>query len=327
MAVLSLTDQLTSLEVAKRTGGISEDSRRIIEELVQYNELLLDAPLVEANEGTVHSTLVRTAIPHGEHRGYNQGVGKASSQTKTIKDVISNIEIYSQVDKQLVDESAHPEAVMMSEQVAFIEGLSQDMADDLMYGNHEADERYTNGFATRYNDTQSGQSKNCISLGGTGNALTSIYLIKWATDKAHLIYPKGSKNAGVEYNFLGEQTVKDANGGEYQAYRAHYRVARGLAIRNSMSVIRLCNIDVTENGIGDKIAEYVVKNMGKLARGGGTVSIACNAEVKGILNWAANQKVNVLYPSEDPWGNSVLKIGEGRIRECPSILLTESAVS
>ena len=327
MAVMSLTDQLTSLEVAKRTQGISEDSRRIIEELVQYNELLLDAPLVEANEGTVHSTLVRTAIPHGEHRGYNQGVGKSSSQTKTIKDVISNIEIYSQVDKQLVDESAHPEAVMMSEQVAFIEGLSQDMADDLIYGNHEADERYTNGLATRYNSTQSGQSKNCISLGGTGNALTSIYLIKWATDKAHLIYPKGSKNAGVEYNFLGEQTVKDANGGEYQAYRAHYRVARGLAVRNSMSVIRLCNIDVTANGIGDKIAEYVVKNMGKLARGGGTVSIACNAEVKGILNWAANQKVNVLYPSEDPWGNSVLKIGEGRIRECPSILLTESAVS
>ena len=327
MAVMSLTDQLTSLEVAKRTQGISEDSRRIIEELVQYNELLLDAPLVEANEGTVHSTLVRTAIPHGEHRGYNQGVGKSSSQTKTIKDVISNIEIYSQVDKQLVDESAHPEAVMMSEQVAFIEGLSQDLADDLLYGNHNADPRYTNGFATRYNSTQSGQSKNCISLGGTGNALTSIYLIKWATDKAHLIYPKGSKNAGVEYNFLGEQTVKDANGGEYQAYRAHYRVARGLAVRNSMSVIRLCNIDVTANGIGDKIAEYVVKNMGKLARGGGTVSIACNAEVKGILNWAANQKVNVLYPSEDPWGNSVLKIGEGRIRECPSILLTESAVS
>ena len=325
MAVLSLTDQLTSLEVAKRTQGISEDSRKIIEELVQHNELLIDAPLMEANEGTVHSTLVRTAIPHGEHRGYNEGVGKSSSQTKTIKDVISNIEIYSQVDKQLVDESAHPEAVMMSEQVAFIEGLSQDMADDLMYGNHDADPRYTNGFAHRYNSLS--QTKNVLSLGGTGNALTSIYLIKWAVDKAHLIYPKGSKNAGVEYNFLGEQTVKDANNGEYQAYRAHYRIARGLAIRNSMSVIRLCNIDLTANGIGDKIAEYVVKNIGKLARGGGTVSIACNAEVKGILNWAANQKSNVIYPAEDPWGNSVLKIGEGRIRECPSILLTESAVS
>ena len=325
MAVLSLTDQLTSLEVAKRTGGISDDSRRIIEELTEYNELLLDAPLVEANEGTTHSTLVRTAIPHGQHRGYNQGVGKASSQTKTIKDVISNIEIYSQVDKQMVDESAHPQDVLMSEQVAFLEGLAQDMADDLIYGNHEADERETNGFATRYHSLS--QTKNVLSLGGTGNALTSIYLIKWARDKAHLIYPKGSKNAGVEYNFLGEKTVSDGNGGEYQAYRAHYRVARGLAVRNSMSVIRLCNIDLTANGIGDKIAEYVVKNIGKLARGGGTVSIACNAEVKGILNWAANQKSNVIYPATDPWGNSVLKIGEGRIRECPSILLTESAIS
>lgn len=327
MAVLSLTDQLTSLEVAKRTQGVSDDSRRIIEELTEYNELLVDAPLIEANEGTVHSTLVRTAIPHGEHRGYNQGVGMAASQTKTIKDVISNIEIYSQVDKQMVDQSAHPQDVLMSEQVAFIEGLSQDMADDLMYGDHNADERYTNGFATRYNSTQSGQSKNCISLGGTGNALTSIYLIKWARDKAHLIYPKGSKNLGVEYNFLGEQTVKDSNGKEYQAYRAHYRIARGLAIRNTMSVIRLCNIDLTASGIGDKIAEYIVKNMGNLARGGGTVSIACNAEVKGVLNWAANQKLNVLYNKEDPWGNNVLHIGEARIRECPSILLTESAIS
>jgi hypothetical protein len=326
MAVLSMTDQLTSLEVAKRTEGFSEDARRIIEELNEHNELLIDAPLVEANEGTVHSSLVRTALPHGQHRGYNQGVGKTSSQTKTIKDVISNIEIYSEVDAQMIANSAHPEQLLMSEQVAFVEGLSQDMAYDLMYGDHNADERETNGFATRFNSLS--QTKNVISLGGTGNALTSIYLIKWATDKAHLIYPRGSKNAGVEYKFIGEETCDAPDGnGKYQAIRSHYRVSRGLAVRNSMSVIRLCNIDLTASGIGDKIAEYVVKNIGKLARGGGTVSIACNAEVKGILNWAANQKVNVVYPSEDPWGNSVLKIGEGRIRECPSILLTESAVS
>ena len=326
MAGLSMTDQLTSLEVAKRTEGFSEDARRIIEELNEHNELLIDAPLVEANEGTVHSTLVRTAIPHGQHRGYNQGVGKTSSQTKTIKDVISNIEIYSEVDAQMIANASHGEQLLMSEQVAFVEGLGQDMAYDLMYGDHNADERETNGFATRFNSLS--QTKNVISLGGTGNALTSIYLIKWATDKAHLIYPRGSKNAGVEYKFIGEETCDAPDGnGKYQAIRSHYRVSRGLAVRNSMSVIRLCNIDLTANGIGDKIAEYVVKNIGKLARGGGTVSIACNAEVKGILNWAANQKVNVVYPSEDPWGNSVLKIGEGRIRECPSILLTESAVS
>ena len=323
MAVLSITDQLTSLEVAKRS-GFSQDSRRIIEELNAYNELLLDAPIVEANEGTVDSHLVRTAIPHGQLRGYNQGVGKGSSQTKTIKDVISNIEIYSTVDKQLIDESAHPKELMQSEQNAFIEGLSQDITDQLIYGNHENDVRETNGLAIRRKST----GTYCISMGGSNSGhLTSIYLIKWGMDKARIIYPRGAKNAGVEYNYLGEQTVSDGSGGEYQAYRAHYRIARGLSVGHEASIIRLCNIDVTAANIGNTLAEKIVQVMPLLARGAGTVSIACNSVVKGLFNIAAINKSNVLLPREDPWGNEVLQIGNARIRECPSILLTEATVS
>ncbi len=322
MAVLSVTDQLTSLEVAKRS-GMSPDSRRIIEELTAYNELLVDAPIVEANEGTVDTHLVRNAIPHGEHRGYNEGVGQGSSQTKTIQDVISNIEIYSTVDKQLIDESAHPKELMQSEQNAFIEGLSQDITDDLVYGNHDADPRYTNGLAHRLNTI----GKYCFNMGGSGNALTSIYLIKWGMDKARIIYPRGSKNAGVEYNFLGEQTVKDASGKEYQAYRAHYRIARGLSVGHSASIIRLANIDITASNIGTTIAEKIVRVMPLLARGAGTVSIACNAEIKGLMNVTAINKTNIVLPREDPWGNEVLQIGNARFRECPSILMTESAIS
>ena len=323
MAVLSITDQLTSLEVAKRS-GFSPDSRRIIEELNAYNELLLDAPIVEANEGTVDSHLVRTAIPHGQLRGYNQGVGKGSSQTKTIKDVISNIEIYSTVDKQLIDESAHPKELMQSEQNAFIEGLSQDITDQLIYGNHENDVRETNGLAIRRKST----GTYCISMGGSNSGyLTSIYLIKWGMDKARIIYPRGAKNAGVEYNYLGEQTVSDGAGGEYQAYRAHYRIARGLSVGHEASIIRLCNIDPTAANIGNTLAEKIVQVMPLLARGAGTISIACNSVIKGLFNIAAINKSNVLLPREDPWGNEVLQIGNARIRECPSILLTEATVS
>ncbi|MBO6100000.1 MAG: hypothetical protein J6P07_01535 [Spirochaetaceae bacterium] len=323
MAVLSITDQLTSLEVAKRS-GFSQDSRRIIEELNAYNELLLDAPIVEANEGTVDSHLVRTAIPHGQLRGYNQGVGKGSSQTKTIKDVISNIEIYSTVDKQLIDESAHPKELMQSEQNAFIEGLSQDITDQLIYGNHENDVRETNGLAIRRKST----GTYCISMGGSNSGhLTSIYLIKWGMDKARIIYPRGAKNAGVEYNYLGEQTVSDGSGGEYQANRAHYRIARGLSVGHEASIIRLCNIDPTAANIGNTLAEKIVQVMPLLARGAGTISIACNSVIKGLFNIAAINKSNVLLPREDPWGNEVLQIGNARIRECPSILLTEATVS
>ena len=324
MAVLTITDQLTSLEVAKRS-GFSPDSRRVIEELAVNNELLLDAPLVEANEGTVDTHLVRTALPHGQHRGYNEGVGKAASQTKTIKDVISNIEIYSTIDKQLVDESAHPKELLQSEESAFLQGLSQDITDDLVYGNHDADPRYTNGLAHRLSKVN---NKNCISLQSTTTTgLTSIYLIKWGMDKARIIYPRGSKSAGVEVNPLGQRTVQDANGREYEAYRTHYRVARGLSVGNEMSIIRICNIDLNAANVGESIALAIVKAMPKLARGAGTVSIACNADVKGVMNVAALSKLNILLPAEDPWGNEVLKIGNARFRECPSILTTETLVS
>lgn len=324
MAVMTITDQLTSLEVAKRS-GVSPDSRKIIEELTAYNELLIDAPLVEANEGTVDTHLVRTAIPHGQHRGYNEGVGQGSSQTKTIQDVISNIEIYSEVDKQMVDEAAHPTELMQSEQSAFIEGLSQDITDDLIYGNHNANPRYTNGLATRLNATS---NKFCISMGGTASgSMTSIYIIKWGPDKARIIYPRGSKNAGVEYNYLGEQTAIDSNGNKHQVYRAHYRIARGLSVGHSASIIRLCNIDPTAANIGKTVAEKIVRVMPLLARGAGTVSIACNAEMKGLFNVAALGLTNIILPSEDPWGNEVLKIGNARFRECPSILMTEATVS
>lgn len=327
MAVLSLTDQLTSLEIAKRS-GFDPDARRIVEELAEHDELLLDAPFIEANEGTTHSTLVRTALPHGQHRGYNEGVGKAASQTETRKDVISNVEIYSEVDAQMVDESAHPTEILQGEQAAFLEGLAQDIADDIMNGDHNADPRQTNGFATRLAKLNATSDLNrVVGLGGTGSGNTSIYLIKWARDKARIIYPRGSKNLGIQYKWLGEQTVKDSNNKEYQAYRAHYRISRGLSIGHAASVIRLCNIDPTASGIGDKIAEYVIKNLPKLARGAGTVTLACNAEVKGILQWAANQKTNVIYPATDPWGNKIFCIGEARIRECPSIGMNETALT
>lgn len=94
-----------------------------------------------------------------------------------------------------------------------------------------------------------------------------------------------------------------------------------------MSVIRICNINPNASNVGEAIALAIVKAMPHLARGAGTVSIACNAEIKGLMNVAALSKNNIVLPAEDPWGNEVLKIGNARFRECPSILMNETLVS
>ena len=322
MAILSLTDQLTAIEVAKRS-NISADARRVIEELAVTNEMLYDAPYVEANQGTADTHLVRTALPHGQRRAYNEGVGTASSQTKQITDVISNIEIYSEVDKQMVDESAHPTELMQSEQVAFIDGLGMDIADDLMYGSHDRDPRSTNGFAVRRSKID---DQYTIDMGGTGDSLTSLYLVKWGWDKCRIIYPRGAKSMGVQYNYLGEQTAMDEKGNKHQVYRAHYRVSNGLSVGNKASIIRLANIDL--NSIdGAKLAEKIVRVKSRLAKGAGTVSILCNEEIKGIMNVAAINKSNIILQADDPWGHEILKIGDMRFRQCDSILCTEDQVT
>ena len=51
MPTLSMTDQLTALEVMRRSGN--QDGFHIVELLSQTNEILKDMPVLEANDGTV----------------------------------------------------------------------------------------------------------------------------------------------------------------------------------------------------------------------------------------------------------------------------------
>ena len=85
MAILTLSDQLTAVELIKR-GGFTEDQRTIIEVMSTVNEMLYDAPVEQANDGTKHTGVIRTALPHGQHRTYNEGIKTGASQTKTFVD-------------------------------------------------------------------------------------------------------------------------------------------------------------------------------------------------------------------------------------------------
>lgn len=321
MAVLNSSDRLTAVEAVKRS-GFSPDARRVIEELSVTNEILLDAPVVEANEGTVHTHLVRTAIPKATHRAYNEGVGSSSSKTKTVKDVISQIAIYSKIDEDLINQHPHPKEFMMSESVAFIEGMSQQQAQDFIYGDHSKDPRYMNGFATRRSKID---NVTTIDMKGTGDNLTSIYLVKWGNRFCSVIYPRGSNSVGITVKDKGTQTVKADNGGEYEARVTYFKSDFGLAVGHEKSFIRLANIDLSKT-TGEEIVKAILKHKAKLPAGDGTVSILCNQDIMGLIDVATMDKNNVCYTSEDPWGREVNKLRDMRFRRVDAILNTESQV-
>ena len=322
---LSSSDRLTAAELVKRD-GINDDQRRIIEQLAVTNEMLLDAPIVEANDRTVNTQVIRTALPKGTHRIYNQGVGTGASQTDTIHDVVAQLAIYSKVDASLVKNARNPQQFLMDEQASFIAGLANDQADDIFYGNHAKQAANINGFATRRGKIN---TVNTFSAGGaTEGAQTSIYLVKWGTQNVKYIYPREAAGLGVQRIDKGIQTVEAPNGGEMEAYVNYYQADYGIAVGDPRSLIRIANVDITSGSLdGAALIKLILKYKSFLPQGDGTVSILCNKDVMSIFDIATMDKANVVYTKDDPWGREVNMLRDMRIRRCDAILNTESVIA
>ena len=244
MAVLSVVNP-TLLDLAKRTdpdGRIAD----IVEILNETNEILMDMSWVEGNLPTGHRTTIRSGLPAPTWRKLYGGVQPTKSTTVQVTDNCGMLEAYSEVDKALADLNGNTAAFRLSEDKPHIEGISQEIADTIFYGNEGSEPEAFTGFAPRFNLTTASNGENIILGGGSDTDNASIWLIVWGPNTAHGIVPKGSK-AGLQMKDLGEVTIQDAsngsNTGRMQAYMTHYRWDAGLAVRDWRYVVRIPNID------------------------------------------------------------------------------------
>jgi hypothetical protein len=311
---------MTALEVVKRAN--SPDAYLIIEALLQTNELLRDMPAIQANDGAIHTTLRRVTQPGGQHRMYNQGVSTRASQTKTIQDRITMLEAYAAVDKKLAQHGGDVAALRHSEAVAFLNGMGIDQAHDLIYGNFNQHPDEIDGLATRL----AALGKNVIGMGGTGNNLTSLYIVAAGPQFCHLIYPRGSSTVGVSREDLGEKTWEDADGKPFQAYVDHFSADYGLVIRHPDAVKRICNIP--DDVDGAELVDVILAQLRRLPKGASNIAIYSSASVLTILDKTARDRPNVIYPTTDPWGKPVTMIRDARLRQVDAILdFAEPAVA
>ena len=269
MPTLSMTDQLTALEVMRRSGN--QDGFHIVELLSQTNEILKDMPVLEANDGTVHNTIVRTSLRGGTHRKYNEGIKPGATTTDTKQDRITMLEDYSVVDKDLAEHSGNVKALRESEAQAFLAGMGQTQAEELIYGNNARNEAEINGFAVRLSDLA---NKNVINAGGTGNRCTSIYVCAVGRGFAHLIYPKGRSDCGIKTEDMGVQNWTMGEGRVMPAYVQFFSTHYGLSVAHPDAVKRICNIDQATSG--DKIVDLILEAMIRLPAGAQSIAIYSN---------------------------------------------------
>jgi hypothetical protein len=140
--------------------------------------------------------------------------------------------------------------------------MNQTQATTLFYGNPGVDQKQYLGLATRYSTIAgAANGANIIDAGGVQTDNTSIWLVVWGANTVFCPYPKGSM-AGLQHEDLGIDTVIDANGGRFQAYRSHFQWKNGLAVKDWRYVVRICNIDVS-NLVSDSSAADLVKLMSR----------------------------------------------------------------
>jgi len=333
MATLSIQNP-TLLDIAKRTDPDGKIAA-IVEMLNQTNPIVGDMTLLEANQPMGHRTVIRTGLPDPTWRKAYTGVQPTKSETAQVTDTIGTLEAYAEVDKAVADLNGNKAAFRLSEERAHIEGMNQEMARTLIYGNEGTDPAKFTGLAARYNDLSVPSGQNIINGGGTGADNTSVWLVVWSPNTIHGIYPKGQKS-GLEHEDKGQVTIEnvDGNGGRMEAYRSHYKWHMGLCVRDWRYAVRIANIDLLaldNSASAEAEGKKLIRNMIMATEliphlNAGRAAFYTNRPIRSRLRLAILDRTANNLTWETVSGKRVMTFDDIPVYRTDAILTTEAAV-
>ncbi len=339
MATLS-NNYPTLADLAKQMDGKGEVVSDIIEILTETNEVLEDIPFFEANNGTKHLTTIRSGLPAGTWRRLYQGVQPQKATTTQVEDACGMLEAWSEIDSKLLEISANPARYRMNEAAAFLEGMNNDMATALFYGNTDTDPEQFHGLSPRFNAlTGADNSTQIINGGGAGADNTSIWMVVWGERTCHGIYPKGTQ-AGLKRRDKGQETKENSDGSLYDVHREKFNWDCGVSVRDWRYIVRIANIDVSLMAAGSvDMFALLRKGYWKLKQrtiANGRAAIYANSNVLEALDAQSTPTVattatttsgNVRLRREEIEGKEVMSYRGMPLRETDALINTEALVA
>jgi hypothetical protein len=331
MPVLATTHP-TLLDLARvmdPTGKVTA----LVEILNETNEILDDMVWQEGNLITGHRTSIRSGLPTPTWRKMYGGVQPTKSRAVTITDSCGMLEDYAEVDKALADLNGNSGAFRTSEDAAHLEGMNQEIADTIFYGNEGTEPEAFTGFSPRYNSLSAANAENIIDAGGTGTDNQSIWLIVWGPQTCFGIVPKGSQ-AGFQMTDKGQVTIENVDGanGRMEAYRTHYRWDAGLTLRDWRYVVRIANIDksllIKDMSTGADIQDLMIQAIEKIpSLNAGRAAFYMSRGLRSMMSRQAIQMVkNSTLTMEEAQGKRVVTFQGIPIRRTDAISADEARV-
>lgn len=319
------------LKLKNPDGSIAQ----IVELLMETNEVMQDATVIEGNTETGHRTTIRAGLPTPTWRRLYSFTQPSKGKTVQVDDAAGILETFSVLDKDLGDMSNNLAASRLSEGTAHLMAMNQEMVQTLFYGNTDTNPEEFLGLAPRFGLISADNGNQIVDAGGTGSDNTSLWLIKWSENYTHLFFPKGTE-AGLKHTDQGVVTETNAAGGKRLVYQDNFKWKVGLSVKDYRHVSRIANIDVpalqtigsgsdTSADLINFMIEALYNRMENLA--GGKVAFYCDRVVYTALTKKATEKGNVNLTFGNFGGEGVILMFHGiPIKRVDGLLQTEARV-
>jgi len=333
MAEINVASKLSYGELAKRLdpkGGMID----IFEAMNEFRPELSRIPAVPCNHRYHHVIGRRTSVPSGSWVKFYQGVAAKASTTQAVTFQTARLEALSEIDAALVesiDGKDARKAFRRSEDVAFVEGLTQQMWTGLISGT-------TTGAPEEFDGLQQylkTLTQTMVFDGGNSGG-TSIYVADFSPLACYFIYPSGVTDRGtyglkIDTSPGGSKNGKcwslDASDNPLEVYRTKFQWWIGFVVRDELSIGRYANINPTVGGSNtfneNKLIELL--NYGNFRRG---TTLLCTKEIKAQMQIRLKDKANVNFSLDKGLGGvPILTFMGAPIFRCDAISTSETVVT
>lgn len=224
--------------VTSRLTPAGSIEQAIAEVLTKQIDWLEDVPWSEGSEATGDLVTERTGLPSPKWRKLNQGIDPSKSETAQFTEACGMLEDYSKVDVDLADLHGNANSFRASEDKAFVEAFSEEVARAIFYESAVDNPEMIHGLSPRYAAT-SGYKASSYVLKGTNAGVNchSVWLIDWNPDKISGLFGKGSK-AGLVIQDLGQVLTNAPNAKEFLAYVTRFQWKCGIRVKDYRYAVR-----------------------------------------------------------------------------------------
>ena len=287
MSVLLNNNKIMSLLEANKRAGYDRNEGFLMDLEKEHHSLDV-LPFYPASDNSFHKYSKATKLGSGNWRDVNEGREHTFGSTESITSPVQIFSAETNISDDVLRLADNAGDVRDSENLLVATGLVEDFMGTLIYGDvdyatgtRDYNPKKMHGFANHRDKL----GEFCLSAGGSGTDLTSIYVVYFGEYGVNVRYnPKltgGADGIGLSIRDEGAVWTKDQNNRDMKTWKTVYDLTAGLEVRRDKALVRIANVKA--DGTGTFPVDKVISAIMSMPNGASGACILAPKPVEEML--------------------------------------------